>query len=133
MRILLLFFIKFQISRLERKLAEVEEQLHSEMTAKDELESAHRTTSVKLAKLTEELSEEVGFWLWKRLGLQRSSFHSENDLNSIDGFNLLKFAEIVLTFRNLRVNKILSKIKSISVSKFSSSNLTFDVLRPNMS
>ena len=60
-RILLLFFIKFQISRLERKLAEVEEQLHSEMTAKDELESAHRTTSVKLAKLTEELSEEVGF------------------------------------------------------------------------
>ncbi|XP_065062554.1 rho-associated protein kinase 1-like [Rhopilema esculentum] len=50
--------IENEISRLERKLAEVEEQLHSEMTAKDELESAHRTTSIKLAKLTEELSEE---------------------------------------------------------------------------
>ncbi len=27
-----------QVSRLERKLAEVEEQLHIEMTAKDEIE-----------------------------------------------------------------------------------------------
>lgn len=50
-----------QVSRLERKLAEIEEQLHLEMTAKDELESANRAITIKLAKITEELGEEVWY------------------------------------------------------------------------
>ena len=49
----------YQVSRLERKLAETEEHLHAEMTAKDELESDYRSITVKLAKVTDELGEEV--------------------------------------------------------------------------
>jgi len=48
-----------EVSRLEKKLAETQENLHVEMTAKDELESSNKSITIKLEKITEEFAEEV--------------------------------------------------------------------------
>ncbi|XP_051780873.1 rho-associated protein kinase 2 isoform X2 [Erpetoichthys calabaricus] len=50
---------KGEFSQVQKKLHQLEEQLHNEMQAKDELEQKYRNSSGRLEKITKELDEEI--------------------------------------------------------------------------
>ncbi|KAG2467959.1 ROCK2 kinase, partial [Polypterus senegalus] len=50
---------KGEFSQVQKKLHQLEEQLHNEMQAKDDLEQKYRNSSGRLEKITKELDEEV--------------------------------------------------------------------------